>query len=312
MAISAPTYPASFPAILDTKFSASVPNEDYAILRALKLLHPGERTCHVALMDSATCPTFPLSAFLHSRDVRVEILNDPRHEIVTWNARAGAGSAAGLAQLFLDPYNFGARTEKGELVPRLLSGAMKFNYEGTDFLVYKCSWHHGEHMKYALFDIVFEGNSASSESNQKESIKTAGHLLITDVFRWAGALKNEIWVFQEGAWSKDKPLWGAIRNATWDDIVLEDDFLQNLRRDTRTFFDNRQFYQDLGVVWKRGILLLGPPGNGKTESIKVLLKESGQAALYVKSFTTRHVSNVNVCLSAFRSHSHRAQNMVFV
>lgn len=36
-----------------------------------------------------------------------------------------------------------------------------------------------------------------------------------------------------------------------------------------------------------GLLLLGPPGNGKTESIKVLLKESGQAALYVKSFTTQ-------------------------
>lgn len=34
------------------------------------------------------------------------------------------------------------------------------------------------------------------------------------------------------------------------------------------------------------VLLLGPPGKSKTESIKALLNESGHDALYVKSFTT--------------------------
>jgi SpoVK/Ycf46/Vps4 family AAA+-type ATPase len=37
------------------------------------------------------------------------------------------------------------------------------------------------------------------------------------------------------------------------------------------------------------VFALGPPGNGKTESIKVLLKESGIPSLYVKSFATSHV-----------------------
>ena len=36
-------------------------------------------------------------------------------------------------------------------------------------------------------------------------------------------------------------------------------------------------------------VLLGSPGNGKTESIKALLKEAPYPALYVKSFTTQRV-----------------------
>ncbi|KAH8110598.1 P-loop containing nucleoside triphosphate hydrolase protein [Phellopilus nigrolimitatus] len=117
-------------------------------------------------------------------------------------------------------------------------------------------------------------------------MKSAGHNLISDIYRWAGSLKDEIWVFQDGCWMKDQALWAAIRSASWDDMVLEKEFLEGLRRDTRTFFENSKIYHELGVVWKRGLLLLGPPGNGKTETIKVLLKESGQAALYVKSFST--------------------------
>lgn len=119
-----------------------------------------------------------------------------------------------------------------------------------------------------------------------------------------------MWVFQDGVWTKDKMLWNAIRDASWDGLVLDETFLENLRRDTRTFFENRQTYKDLSIVWKRGILLLGPPGNGKTESIKVLLNESGQTALYVKSFTTRLVRRILSCLNRYSADFfHRGLNM---
>ncbi|EJC98773.1 P-loop containing nucleoside triphosphate hydrolase protein [Fomitiporia mediterranea MF3/22] len=159
---------------------------------------------------------------------------------------------------------------------------MTFKYKDTDFTVYKVTWGHN-----TLYDFVFEApTDVVRDVNEKSSTQSAGHAFITAVYRWNNALKDEMWVYQGGVWAKDKALWAAIRNASWDDLVLEEGFLEGLRRDTRTFFGNREIYQDLGVVWKRGLLLLGPPGNGKTESIKVLLKESGQTALYVKSFTT--------------------------
>ncbi|KIP02623.1 hypothetical protein PHLGIDRAFT_78882, partial [Phlebiopsis gigantea 11061_1 CR5-6] len=114
------------------------------------------------------------------------------------------------------------------------------------------------------------------------------HALAAEVYRWANELKEELWVFEGGHWHKDKKLYKAVRAANWDDVVLDQRFKEGLRRDTQTFFASKGVYDSLGITWKRGILLLGPPGNGKTESIKALLSETKDVnPLYVKSFTTR-------------------------
>lgn len=91
--------------------------------------------------------------------------------------------------------------------------------------------------------------------------------------------------------------------------MLAPEFKENLKRDMLQFFASKSIYEALGITWKRGIcefeihaeqraltynitpvvVLLGSPGNGKTESIKALLKEAPYPALYVKSFTTQRV-----------------------
>ncbi|THH09323.1 hypothetical protein EW145_g2100 [Phellinidium pouzarii] len=281
-----PSSTTSFATILDDHFSAATSNGEYTFLKTLKRLHAGSNTLHIALIDHA----LPLSAFLLALGIKVEILDEPRHELVSWSSNTG-GSHPGAKLWQQTPpgsesIKRAAEDTKGGLSSRLVTGILKFRYKDTNFLVYKISWYQ-ERSQRVMYDFVFDApDNVVREVKDNSSIKSAGHDLVSDIYHWSQALKDEMWVFQDGHWRKDAVLWAAISGSSWDDIVLEQEFLEGLRRDTRTFFENRSIYQELGVVWKRGLLLLGPPGNGKTESIKVLLKETGQVALYVKSFNT--------------------------
>jgi AAA+ superfamily predicted ATPase len=54
------------------------------------------------------------------------------------------------------------------------------------------------------------------------------------------------------------------------------------------FFAARSTYADYNIPWKRGILFVGSPGNGKTHTVKALINHSEQPCLYVKSFNAQY------------------------
>ncbi|KAH7914417.1 P-loop containing nucleoside triphosphate hydrolase protein [Hygrophoropsis aurantiaca] len=101
------------------------------------------------------------------------------------------------------------------------------------------------------------------------------------------ALHDEVWVFNQGFWNKDHGLWAEIQKASWDDVILKAEFKEALQKDIYGFFKSEPVYKELSIPWKRGLIMYGPPGNGKTISIKTVMKtcaEQGFNPLYVKSF----------------------------
>jgi hypothetical protein len=69
-----------------------------------------------------------------------------------------------------------------------------------------------------------------------------------------------------------------VRNAGWDDLVLDEQVNALLRRDLETFFERETWFLQRRLPFRRGYLLHGPPGNGKTCVVRAMMGKASQAA----------------------------------
>lgn len=111
------------------------------------------------------------------------------------------------------------------------------------------------------------------------------------VCSWCGDVRGEILVFSDGRWSKSTDLFESIRHTTLESLVLASNLREQIEADFLQFFECKDTYRRYGIPWKRGILFLGPPGNGKTHALKGLINLIGKPCLYVRSFTSEYQSD---------------------
>lgn len=107
---------------------------------------------------------------------------------------------------------------------------------------------------------------------------------VGEVCDWCALVHGEVLVYQDGDWEKDPQLHRAIQGASFDTLVLPESQLGEIRDDVARFFGSRETYDRYGIAWKRGVLLTGAPGNGKTHTVKALVNASNVACLYIRSF----------------------------
>ncbi|KAK9312599.1 P-loop containing nucleoside triphosphate hydrolase protein [Lipomyces starkeyi] len=248
-------------AALDDAYAGRSVNTQYRLFESVKKHHPNDQ---ILSLDD---PYFDLSGYLASKNVTEDILigaQVPKQHIMLTRSDKARNSRD------FGPFHDEEETHQPPLEKSLRNGVFELDYASTHFNIYQFHWSDFHAMR-AIY-LVFDGEDL-----------TAGMQLVQDVYHWMENLKDEIWVFDQG-WRKDKDMYKVVQSADWKGIVLEADVLHNLRRDTSVFFDSEDAYKSLNVAWKRGILLIGSPGNGKTEAIKAIIKGASVPCLYVKSF----------------------------
>ncbi|KAI9069256.1 P-loop containing nucleoside triphosphate hydrolase protein [Trametes sanguinea] len=162
----------------------------------------------------------------------------------------------------------------GVLVDQLSFGGFQVAWDKYDFLVYVVKYPLG-FGQMTLHYILHKGSDAPSRA------------LLLAAGAWSDQLHEEVLVFDSGFWQKSHSLWLEVQKANWEDVILKDQFKTALKKDIYGFFDSEELYKSLAIPWKRGLIMYGPPGNGKTISMKAVMKDCdtrGYAPLYVKTF----------------------------
>src|SRR5947209_250243 len=171
--------------------------------------------------------------------------------------------------------NMGTSVTEAErkLIDRAKSAGLEVQWRDSTFDVVVMNWFHmGPVYHYWIL------------ADQVETAKA----FLQEVCRWNGEVRGEMLVFDSGCWRKDATLFQSIKGATFNNLVMKGHLKQDIHDDLQQFFASRALYEEYGVPWKRGILFVGPAGNGKTHAVKALINALAQPCLYVKSFRAEH------------------------
>ncbi|KAF3941064.1 Paraplegin [Dactylella cylindrospora] len=135
-------------------------------------------------------------------------------------------------------------------------------YKGAKWTIYFATWAKGFNV-FKRGYIVHEGDITGDSLVEQ---------FILDCGLWTSTPKEQIWVYDDGFWQLDGALYASIMKADWKDIILPDELKEDVLNDVLGFYAAEETYRGLKMPWKRGIVFYGPPGNGKTITLKAIMK----------------------------------------
>ncbi|GJN70750.1 ATP-dependent Zn protease [Purpureocillium lilacinum] len=248
-------------------------NTDAVIAAALTRQYPD---LHLSIVPRVSVDLLAYAAAGHARATPLadDNLTDATATAAAQTAESnvGGGSASLPTSLAWDVYVPPARRldgSPGAVARALLFGKFAYHWRGLDFILYIADGRDGgsSYPQVTNLYLMSPRDPSSPSPNGDAHV----HALILAAGQWASELHDEIWVFDGGRWLKDANLYRSVRRASWDAVILDPDMKKALIEDHLSFFNGRETYEQLRVPWKRGVIYYGPPGNGKTISIKAMM-----------------------------------------
>ena len=180
--------------------------------------------------------------------------------------------------------------------PRRLDGNEGYVGENVYFGKYMYKWQNHEYIIYQVQGMRGQaGNFTTREWYILSPHEADNKALLLAAGSWANKLHGEIWVFDSGRWMKNAELYRSVMKASWDAVILDEKMKTDLINDHLYFFRSRETYGRLKVPWKRGVIYHGPPGNGKTISIKAMMHSLYKLDPEVPTLYVRSLQSVS-CL----------------
>jgi transitional endoplasmic reticulum ATPase len=237
-------------------------NTDILIYSELQRLYPKN---HIRITPASSCNILSFAATGHAKATPDPDANGTPFGPLEWinylapESRLNGGS--------------------GRLQNTILFGKYSVKWLDQEFTLYVVDGRDGTgYYPEVKNNYIIAHNPASADS------------LILAAGAYTAMLHDEIWVFDGGFWRKDANLWKSMQKASWDNVILDPEMKSSIIKGINRFFDNQDSYKRLKVPWKRGLIFHGPPGNGKTISVKATMnmlfnRIENIPTLYVRTLT---------------------------
>jgi ATPase family associated with various cellular activities (AAA) len=87
-----------------------------------------------------------------------------------------------------------------------------------------------------------------------------------------------------------------VAKCEWEQMVLDPQVVSLLKHDFEFFFEHKDWFREMELPHRRGYLLHGPPGNGKSTAIKCMMTSRGLSAytmrLFDENMTDQHLDGL--------------------
>lgn len=174
-----------------------------------------------------------------------------------------------------------------------------------DDCFYEVTFGFGNHVLWdGLFPIFINRHVNDADSNTGRPVQTLtlkmfgrSHKRVLDILARAKkdaseSTKVNICLWRSGSYvivDRKEP-------RSMDSIIMPEADKEKIANDLRSFLDGKSWYRDRGLPWRRGYLLEGPPGTGKSSAIFAL---AGVAKKSVYIINPSTVMNDNELMEAF-------------